>query len=60
MGWVIDGTPRPLYPRERRGSHCIGGWLGPLPSGFDPRIVQSVASRYTGPTNFKRLSIDTG
>ena len=21
--------PRPLYPRERPGTHCIGGWVGP-------------------------------
>ena len=58
MGRVVDATPRPLYPRERPGTHCIGGWLGPragldrcgksrpLP-GFDPRTVQPVASRYT-------------
>ena len=58
MGWVANGTPRPLYPRERLGTHCIGGWVGPqgrygwlrkiLPSpGFDRRTVQPVASRNT-------------
>ena len=26
-GWVVNATPRPLYPRERRGNHCIGGWV---------------------------------
>jgi hypothetical protein len=30
-GWVVNATPRPLYPRERPGSHCIGGWVGPTP-----------------------------
>jgi hypothetical protein len=25
--------PRPLYPRERHGTHCIGGWVG-LPGPF--------------------------
>ena len=47
-----------LYPRERPGTHCTGGWVGPqgrsgqvrkispLP-GFDPRTVQPVTSRYT-------------
>ena len=47
-----------LYPRERPGTHCTGGWVGPRagldrcgkishPPGFDPRTVQPVASRYT-------------
>jgi len=29
MGWVVNATPRPLNPRERPGTHCIGGWVGP-------------------------------
>jgi hypothetical protein len=28
-GKVVSLTPRPLYPRERPGTHCIGGWVGP-------------------------------
>ena len=28
MGWVVNATPRPLYPRERPGTHCTGGWVG--------------------------------
>jgi hypothetical protein len=58
MRWVVNATPRPLYPQERPGSHCVGCWVGPragldgcgksrLPPGFDPRTVQPVASRYT-------------
>jgi len=58
MGWVVNATPRPLYPRERPGTHCIAGWMGPwagldgwgksCPSpGFDPRTIQPVAIRYT-------------
>jgi hypothetical protein len=31
-GWVVSTTPRPLYPRERPGTHCIGGWVGPRAS----------------------------
>ena len=27
-GWVVNATPRQLYPRERLGTHCIGGWVG--------------------------------
>ena len=57
-GWVVSTTPRPLYPRERPGTYCTGGWVGPRagldvcgksrpPPGFDPRTVQPVASRYT-------------
>jgi len=29
MGWVVNATYRPLYPRERTGTHCKGGWVGP-------------------------------
>jgi hypothetical protein len=58
MGWVVNATPRPLYPLERPGTHCIGGWVAPragldgcakssLSPGFDPWAVQPVASRYT-------------
>ena len=57
-GW---STPRPVRftPGERPGTHFIGGCVGPQgpvwtfvekshrPPGFDPRTVQSVASRYT-------------
>ena len=27
-GWLVISTPRPLYPRERPGTHCIGGYVG--------------------------------
>ena len=51
-------APALLYPRERRGTHCTGGWVGApwlvwtgaenlAPLGLDPRTVQPVASRYT-------------
>jgi hypothetical protein len=26
---VVNATPRPLYHRERPGTHCKGGWVGP-------------------------------
>jgi hypothetical protein len=32
--WVVNATPRPLYARERPGTHCTGGWVGPL-AGLD-------------------------
>ena len=51
-------APAALPPKNRPGTHCIGGWVDrrerleaceksrPLP-WFDPRTVQAVASRYT-------------
>jgi len=27
MGLVVNASPRPLYPRETPGTHCIGGWV---------------------------------
>jgi hypothetical protein len=56
MGWVVNVTPWPLYPRGRPGAHCIGGCVGPsvgldwcgkshLPTELDPRTVSE--SRYT-------------
>ena len=29
LGWVVNATPQPLYCRERPGTQCIGGWVGP-------------------------------
>jgi hypothetical protein len=29
MGWEVNATPLPLYPRQRLGTHYIGGWVGP-------------------------------
>ena len=51
-------APAAIYPRERPGTHCTGGWVGLRagldrcgksrpPPGFDPRTVQPVASLYT-------------
>ena len=34
MGWMVNATSRPLYPRERPDTHCIGGWVG-LRAGLD-------------------------
>jgi len=51
-------APAALYPRERPGTHCTGGWVGPRagldrcgksrpPTGFNPWTVQPIASHYT-------------
>jgi hypothetical protein len=34
---MVSNTPRPLYPRERPGTHCTGGWVG-LRAGMDVSI----------------------
>ena len=34
LGWVVSATSRPLYPQERPGTHCIGGWVDPR-AGLD-------------------------
>ena len=34
MVWMINATPRPLYPRERPGTHFVGGLVGPR-AGLD-------------------------
>jgi len=59
MVWVVNATPRPLYPQERDPRYLLYGKLGGSqgrsgrvrkispPSGLDPRPVQHVASRYT-------------
>jgi hypothetical protein len=57
-GWMINATPLPLYPREREsyplrrrmsGSQGQTGWVRKIEllSGFDPRSLKRVASRYT-------------
>jgi len=28
-GWLVNATPRPLYPRESADTHSVGGWVGP-------------------------------
>jgi len=57
--WVGGQRHAPsLYPRERAGTHCTGGWVdrrtgldgcgkSHYPLGFDPRTVQPIQSRYT-------------
>jgi hypothetical protein len=61
-GWAVNATLRPLYSRERLATRMLGGPQGRSelmckispPSGFDPRTVQPVESRYIDiPTKFK-------
>jgi hypothetical protein len=51
-------TPAALHREKASGTHYTGGWVGfgagldgcgkSRPTGFDPRTVQPVASRYMG------------
>jgi len=56
--WGQRHAPAAIYPQERPGTRCTGGWVDPRavldrcgksnpPLGFDPRTIQPVASRYT-------------
>jgi len=51
-------APTALAPGKRPSTHCIGGWVvlragldgcgkSRSPTGYDPRFVQAIASRYT-------------
>jgi len=58
--WVVSGTPRPLYPRERPGTHCRGGWVG-LRAGLDGcgKCVPPHWDSIPGPTSPQRVAIST-
>ena len=34
-GWVVGTTPRPLYPRERTGTHCMVGRIMSMKNSSD-------------------------
>jgi hypothetical protein len=40
MGWVVNATPRSLYPEERPGTYCV--WEGGLAPGPDWTGVESL------------------
>jgi len=70
MGWVVNATPRPLYPRERAGTHCTGDWVnsGTSPSFHNlctslivitlPDAVTCAADK--APLNKQRINITIG
>ena len=48
MGWVVNATPRPLYPRKSSRTHCTvvwiwGGMENPSPNGIRFHTPQPVA-----------------
>ena len=49
--WVVSSTPRlHFYPRERQGTHCTGGWVGPR-AGLDGRKISSPSGFDPGPSS---------
>jgi len=34
-GWVVNATPRPLYPGQRPNTHCIGGEVGAMAGRYE-------------------------
>jgi hypothetical protein len=68
MGVVVKATPRPFYPRESPGTHCIGAGVGPrvgldecgksrLPTGIrsldrPARSESLYRLRYPGPHDY--------
>jgi len=43
-------APAALYPRERSGIHCTGGWVGPR-AGLDGRKISSPPGFDPGPSS---------
>jgi hypothetical protein len=59
MGWVANATPRPLYSRERWGTHCIGGWVVPR-AGLDSCVRLGLATKLTQDLVKKMLILLSG
>jgi hypothetical protein len=58
--WGVSVTPRPLFPsRERHGTHCAEGWVGPR-AGLD-RCEKSHPhwNSIPGPSSPKQVAIPT-
>jgi hypothetical protein len=45
MGWVVNATARPLYPRERPSTHYTGDWVGPRPVWTGTKNLASTGIR---------------
>jgi hypothetical protein len=62
MGWVVNATPRPLYPQERPGTHCTGSWTGAenlAPTGIrSPELLPFILHK-KGSLNIVQVRSDT-
>ena len=59
-GWGVSVTPQPLFtPRERPGTHCTRGWVGPR-TGLDRwRKSRPHQDSIPAPTSPSRVAIPT-
>ena len=51
-------APAALYPRERLGTHCTGGWVGPR-AGLEGRKISSPPGFDPGPSSPQSVAIPT-
>ena len=58
-GWVVNATLRPLYPRERPGTHCIGGWMGLRARLDECGISRPHWDSIPGPTSPQKFAVWT-
>ena len=59
-GGGVSTTLRPLYPRERPGTHCTGGCLGPRASLDGCGKSRPHRDSIPGPSSPERVAIPTG
>ena len=59
MGWVVNATHRPPYPRERPGTHCIGGWVDPRAGLNGSGKSRPHRDSIPGPSSPLRVAIPT-
>jgi hypothetical protein len=56
MEWVVNATPRPLYPRER---DPLGGWVGPRAGLEECEKPRPHRVSIPGPSSPWRVAIPT-
>jgi hypothetical protein len=59
MGGGVSATLKPLYPRERPVTHCIGGWVGPADVLDGCEKSRCHRDSILGPSSPWRVSIPT-
>jgi len=49
VGWVVKAMPRPLYPLEWPGNHCVRGYVGPSASLIECWYISKTGIRFPAP-----------